>query len=62
MIYQDEMYIEDEQYPNDDLPESVTDSDEDSEDENVSDIIEDLTSTFMDINDLKMQYRKLLPN
>ena len=57
----DEIDVEDEEYPNDDLSESDTDSDTDSEDENISDIIEDLRNTFTYINDLKKQYRKLLP-
>ena len=61
MNYHDEMDVEDEDYPNDDLSESDTDSDADSEGENISDIIEDLRSTFTYINDLKKQYRKLLP-
>ena len=61
MNYHDEMDVEDEDYPNDDLSESDTDSDADSEGENISDIIEDLRSTFRYINDLKKQYRKLLP-
>ena len=61
MNYHDEMDVEDEDYPNDDLSESDTDSDADSEGENISDIIEDLRSTFTYINDLKKKYRKLLP-